>query len=478
MPGPTMALGRAGLAFGCVGPLGPTVAWLATWAREEPVLARHVGTPSAARPEPPVPWLVDGAVVVFWCEDDGVHAQRLEAERAWPARLVLPAAERVAVAAGLERATVFGADSGGLLHVEVDAWGAPLGALRRTAAERQAPPLLVATRVRDEAVAVFAYRGSPTLGVLSVRRAEQVRVKHPLREPCADLGVGSSAGRAAIALGLESGAVQVAVLGADGVMVERPHPVLAREGSRYDSPRVVFSEDDWALLARAPDENRLLVQPLGSRGTRFELPDCRAPFAAAYWARHFFALEASAAARALELRLWRCARDGSSPEHRVLPLALTDADVRRVETEARAVLLVLAERVSRGQGYRDEAPQARVLGEGASLVLADRDRELRLALYSEGALVRLVVALGPPGLALARGARARASRWAGGWLSGAGRRESARDRAWASALAEELGARRVRVERDGAVVELDVGLERVPSADALAAWVQRLRREG
>ncbi len=480
-PAPGMWLGREGLAVGWLGPLGPAVAWFETWAREHPRLATHFGTPGAHRAVTPIPWLVDGGLVVFWCEDEGAFGQRLEPADAAAPQLLLPGAERLALAAGPTGATLFGADERGILHRDVDGLGRAVGELRRTLTERQAPPLLAATRLRDAAVLVYAHPGSPRLGVLSVRGADEVRVKHPLRAPCRELAVsGAGGGRATVALALDHGSLQAALLGAEGVMVERPHPVMERQGSRLVSPRVVFRENAWVLMVRDAERDRLLARSLGPDAAELALPDCRGPFIARYFARHFFAIEATPHEAGAEVRIWRCAHDGSSPERRVVAVSLPDAPVRRVQRDARAMLTALADRLGRGHGYRDEAPRAEVRPDGASLSLADREGHLTLSVSAEASEVRLAAssALGEGAPApQVPGSLVRLARWVRMRVSKAAREEAARERGAGVRLAEALGGRLVRIDRAGPAVVLELALARLPEAEALAAWVRQLRAE-
>jgi hypothetical protein len=477
-PAPAMWLAPEGLAVGWLGPLGPAVAWLETWARDARFTAL-LGRPGAHRPVTPIPWIVDGGLVAFWCEDEGAFAQRLEPGRATTPALLLPGAARIALAAGPTGATLFGADDRGLLRRDVDASGRPVGELRRTLTERQPPPLLAATRLRDTAVLVHAYPGSASLGVLSARGADEVRVKHPLRLPCRELALSGSGTRATVVLGLDDGSLEVALLGAEGVMVERPHRVLERVGARLESPRVTFRENAWVLLVRDADRDRLLLRSLGGDRIETELPDCRGRFAARYWSRHFFALEASPGDDGAELRIWRCAHDGGSPEHRIASIRLLDAPVRRVQLEARTALTSVVDRLARGQGYRDEPPRAEVRPDGASLSFADREGHLSLSVHAEAGGVRLAVtsALGhevePPEVT----ALVRLARWIRERVSTTARAEAERDRSLGVRLAEALGGTLVRIDRAGGALALEIALERVPAVEMLAAWVRQLRAE-
>src|SRR5690606_13609516 len=172
----------------------------------------------------------------------------------------------------------------------------------------------------------------------------------------------AAGGRAAVALELESG-IAAGVLGAEGRFAERPRPVLERSGMTLGSPRVLWTEDRWTLLAHRRGEDRLVVRSLDEGGAKFDLPRCSGHFDAAYWTQRFFALEVAPQGDGGQMRLFCSGRDGSGAQQRVTELVLDDRALRRRRIATREALGSLAARLSRAS-YRDSPARTRLAREG------------------------------------------------------------------------------------------------------------------
>lgn len=477
---PSMIVGHDGFAVGWHGPLGPCVARFDTPSREAPRYARTLGNAGADLPLAPALWLVSGRLVALWCEDEGALAACIgdDGTASAPTRLH-EGARAIAIAPAEERATVFCADDRGIVRLEIDAAARVTLPARRCVSERRAGAVLAAARVRDEAILAFVHRGGSSLGVVATRGSEEVVVRHPVRGTCEDVALSSAGGRAAIAIEQGGDRVLVGVIGADGKIVERPRPMLERTLARPGSPRAVWTEDAFALLAHDRASDRLLVQPLGERGEPFDVPRCAGPFSAAYWAQSFFVLEMTPDEAGAQLRLWRFARDGSAQQERVSTIALSDARPRRAALATRRVLTSISETTVRAHGYRDAAMQPALSADGASLTLHDRDGRLTVALAPHEDRVRMRVAstLGEDALPEAPSSLVRLAQWVRGRLSSAAREREAADRSWGEALAKELDAVLVRVDRAGAALVLELSLAEVPLAAPLERWLRRVRDE-
>lgn len=477
-----MHLGRDGLIVAWSSPIGPAVARFETWAREAPVFARTLGHPGLDRPVTPLVWRAAGHLVVIWCEEEGALAATVSMDgvRASKPVRIVPGARAIAIAPGEERATLFAADEAGIARVELDVQGTPLAAPRRCVAARRAGAVLAAARLRDEAVLVFVHRGEASLGVVATRGDDEVVVRHPLGAPCDDVSLDAAGGRAGVALEL-GGTIAIAVLGVDGRLLERPRPVLERAGMTLGSPRMLWTEDRWTLLAHDRGADRLIARPLGERGAEddgFTLPRCQGAFAAAYWAQGVFALELTPQGEGGELRLWRCARDGAAPQQRVTDLVLEDASPRLARLAAREALSSLSSRMIRSS-YRDAPARLELARDGASLTVLDEEGRLTVGLSPEDAGVRLRVAsaLGDdPRLPEAPSSVVRLARWIKQRLSADARAEALRERAFGEERASELGGTVIRLERAGAVLVLELALAALPDAEVLEPWLRALRR--
>lgn len=477
-----MHLGQDGLVVGWSSPIGPAVARFETWAREAPVFARTLGNPGRDRAVAPLVWPIGGRLVAIWCEDEGAFCATLSLDGGTSSEpaLLVPGSRAIALAPAEERATLFAADDAGIVRVELDMHGAPLTPPRRAVAARRVGAVLAAGRLRDEAVLAFVHRGEASLGVVATRRDDEVVVRHPLRAAPDGVSLHAAGGRAAIALELD-GALQIAMLGAGGRLVERPRPLLERSGLTLGSPRVVWTEDRWTLLAHDRGADRLIAAPLGDEAPareEFTLPRCQGPFAAAYWARCFYALELTPEGEGGELRLWRAARDGGDAQQRVTQLVLDDARRRRARLATRDALVSLSSRMTRAS-YRDASARPELARDGAALTVLDEDGRLTVGLTPDDSGVRLRVAssLGDDArLPEAPSSLVRLARWVGHRLSSDARTEAARERAFGEARASELGGTLIRLERAGAALVLELALAALPDVDALEPWLRALRR--
>jgi hypothetical protein len=445
------------------------------------VFARTLGNPGLDRPGAPLIWPVAGHIVAIWCEEDGAFGAALATDGTTSSEpaLLVPGARAIALAPAAERATLFAADEGGIARIDLDVRGAPLGAVRRCVNERRAGALLSATRLRDESLLVFAHRGEASLGVVATRGDDDVVVRHPLRAPCDDLSLHSAGGRAAVALEL-GGALQIAVIGTDGKLVERPRAVLERSGMALGSPHVLWTEDRWTLLAHERGADRLVVRRHdgGDEAEGFELPRCGGTFDAQYWVQSFFALEITPEREGGELRLWRCARDGGDPQQRVTQIVLDDAPVRRSRLAMRDALSSLSSRIARAS-YREAPAHPALARDGASLTVLDADGRLTVAFAPDevGFRLRVASALGDDArLPEAPSSLVRLASWIRHRLSPDARAQATRERAFGEERARELGGTLLRLDRAGAALVLELALAALPDADVLAPWLRALRR--
>ncbi|HJL14051.1 MAG TPA: hypothetical protein RMH99_00275 [Sandaracinaceae bacterium LLY-WYZ-13_1] len=480
-------LGTRGLAVAWHGPLGPAVARFESWSREAPSFVRALGHAGADRPATPALWARRDHLLVAWCEEDGAWIAPVgwDDGAVGEARLVLPGARTVAMVGDGERGALFGADAEGLVHVAVDGDGRPRSEPARAVAERRAGVVLSATWLRDEALLIHVHRGAEGWGVVSVRGDAVTAVDHRTGGACEAVDARAAGSRTGVVLERAGGGVRFALLGPEGKVIERPHAVFGPTAPPLVSPQVVWTDDDWTLLAREPCDDRLWVHPASHRREPFELPRCDGPFAAAYWVQHLFALELDPTPEGGEMRLWRCTRDGASPQQRITALRIEGAPTRRRRLEVRSTLGSLADRLGAAAGYRDRARRPRLSRDGGSLSLHDERGRLRVTVEpgakddgAPGLALRVSSALGDdPRLPETPSSLVRLARWIRARLSPAVREREAADRAWADELAGALGATAGRVERAGATLLLELWLEALPEVERLARWLRRLRDE-
>ncbi len=478
MAPPSIILDRHGFAVGWHGPLGPAVAFFETWSRAEPLFARALGTPGADLPVVPVLWTLDERLIAFWCEERGAFSAALARDgSAGEAVCVAEGARAIALAPGDRTATLFCADEAGIVRVDVNEEGEPTGAPRRCVSVRRSGAVLAAARLHDEALLAYVHRGAASFGVVATRGDEHVHVKHSSSRPFASVDVAAFGTRAALVL--ESGGeLSLGLVAIDGKMIERPHPVLERHPETLTAPRVVHREDSWAVLARELGPERVIVT---SKGESFTLPRTAGPFAATFWAQHYYALEVDPDDEGAELRLWRCGRAGEGQQRRVVRVVPSDAAARRTQLRGRRVLSALGARLTQRDGYRDNAARPAIGEGGCSLAFADEVGRVSLSLSPlEGAIrLRVVSTLGEEDLTLPEppSSLVRLARWVKERVSPAAREVAERERAWGRELAALLTGTLSRLERAGATLVLELKLAAIPAAEQLDPWLRRLRRE-
>ncbi len=478
---PSMILGQHGFAVAWRGPLGPGVAWFEAWSRAEPAFARTLGTPGADLAVVPALWRLDDRIAAFWCEEAGAFAAAIEkGGSVGEAVCVLEGARDLALAPGSDRATLFCADDGGIVRVDVDVTLRPVRDPVRCVAERRGGVMLAAAHVHEEALLAYVHRGAPSFGIVATRGADQVAVRHPTWHAFESVDLCASGSRAALVLELVGGTLSRGLVGLDGKLIERPRPFLERHLGRLSAPRVVFREDDWTVLAREPDLSSLIVAPPSDEAS-FKLPRSQEPFAAAFWNQHYYALEVSGDEDGAELRLWRCDRKGEGQQQRVVRIKPSDAPARRTQLAARQVLSGLLARASRPATYREQRTRADLAADGCSLSVADEIGRLSLAFAPAqgGVRMRVVSTLGEDDLRLPDppSSLVRLARWVRERVSPRARSIAERERAWGAQLAQVLGGTLQRVERAGAALILELALPSLPLPEPLDAWLRRLRSE-
>ncbi|MCB9598314.1 MAG: hypothetical protein H6719_36710 [Sandaracinaceae bacterium] len=477
---PALYLGSRGLAFAWHGPLGPMVARYDTWSREQPSLVRGLGHPGADLPVTPEPYVTSAGLVVVWCEEDGAWASCLDLEGGAEdgPRLVLPGAARIAVAPRAEGATLFGADELGIQSVELDARGAPLREPARRVTETRAPATLSAASLRDEGLCVAVHTGDPEWTALSVRDGAGATVRHRHRRPVDDARVRSVGGRAAVLLTSDA-EIELALVGPGGKVIERPHTVFPVGTGRLAWPDAVWVDDHWVVLARDVEAGVLRAHPLSPKGTAFTFPRCDGAFAAAYRSQAYYALEIEPKGDDAELRLFRCGKTGEQQQQRVDTVPNPDARALHQRRAIRRSLAALADQLRRARGYRDSALRPALGREGSTLELVDDRGRLTVSARpdpEEGVSLRVASALGEEAeLEAAPSSLVRLAAWVRRRFSAAAREALEARRAWAEALAVDLGARLEGVERAGTTVVLDLHLDALPHAEALQSWLRRLR---
>lgn len=478
---PALHLGARGLVFAWHGPLGPMIARYASWSRERPEWVRGLGHPGADLPGIPELAAAGGGIVAAWCEEDGAWTSYLDDDGGEDGpRLVLPGAARVAIAEGGGGAALFGADERGIAAVELDERGVPRAEPRRLLSETRPPAALSAARARDESLCVAIHQGDAEWIAMTLGASGPSVVRHPHRRRIDDARVRAVGARAAVLLAGE-GTVEMALLGAGGKVVERPHAVFPIGTARLAWPDAVWVDDHWVVLAREEAAGRLLAQPVGEKGAAFAFPRCEGPFAAAHRSQAFYALEVVPIADDAELRLFRCTVDGDEQQQRVDRVPNPAAPALRERRAIRHALGGLAEQLRHARGYRDAALRPALGRAGATLELCDDLGRLGVSAHPEaegGVALRVSSALGDaPPLPPAPSSLVRLAGWVRARFSPVARQTLEARLAWARALARALGAELARVDRAGSTVILELTLPAMPPAEALVAWLRRLRDE-
>lgn len=454
--------------MGWHGPLGPVVAQYDRWSRATPDHAKVVGRPDRDRPAAPALGRIGDTTCVVWCEDDGAWVVGFSDNDA-SARCVLPGATSVALGGG----TLFAADEDGIVALDLDGDHEPT----RVVKERRAGVQMSACTLRDESILVFAYDGDPSWGAVTWRRGEAVAVRHRTPRPVRDLGVAAAGTRAGVGLELEGGQVRFAVLGPEGKVVERPHPVFGRDSGPLEHPQPLWIERRFWVLARRAETGELAATSSdGSRG--FTLPEVSGPFSASYYRSHVHVLEVGHDGDQAEMQLWRCDAEGRSPQQRRDRIEVPHAIARRQCLEARGVLRGLSLQFARTAGYRGAGRQASLAEHDAELRVAEDDGTLSVSLAprDDGWVLRVSEgdAEEPP-LADPPGSLLRLARWIRHRLSSEARERYEAERARAETLAEAIDATLARFEQAGAARWLELELADLPPPDVLHRWLQRVR---
>ncbi len=476
---PGLYLGSRGLAFTWHGPLGPMVARYDSWSRERPELVRGLGHPGADRPVTPALELTEAGMVVVWCEEDGAWSTCLADDGAEHGpRLVLPDAGAIALAGGRGELRLFGADDAGIASVVLDARGVALGPPVRHVSEARPPAALTATSLRGERLCVAVHPGDHEWTAIVAAGAAASVVRHRGGRPLDDARAQAVAGRAAVLLA-GGGLVEMALLGAGGKVIERPHGVFAVGTGPMAWPDAVWVDDHWVVLARDEQDGALVAQPIG-KGEGFRFPRCEGAFSSAHRSQAFYAVEVLAGAGdEAELRVFRCDKRGGEQQQRVDAVPNPDAPSLRARRVIRHGLAAVADQLCRARGYRDAAIRPALGREGATLELDDDRGRLSLTARpapAGGVALDVVSALGeddalpPPPSSLVRLAA-----WVRARFSPAARQVLEARAAWARELAEALGAELERVERAGDVLGLELRLPSMPAAEPLERWLRRLR---
>lgn len=475
---PSLYVGRRGVVVGWHGPLGPAVAFFESFSRQRPLFARTLGRAGADLPATPVLWATSDALVVAWCEEDGVKVAALGWDGALGEPvLAAPGARTLAMGSGREGATLFAADSEGITVVELDGRGRP-GAPVRAVSERRGGIILSASRIRNEGVLAYAHPGAEGWGLVAATDTGPVAVKHP-EGGCESFHVASVGSRAACVFEGD-GALRLGIFGPGGRVVERPHAVFGLDLPRLRTPQVTWMDEDWLVAAREPRTDTLRMLPLSPLLEPFTLPQCTRPFALAYHARHLYTLQIEPTPDGGELWLGRCQRDGGAAQQRHLALALDDRRPRRVGIEARSTLSRIGERVRHRGGYREAGYIAELSRDGSTLRIEDERGRLRLRVTPEAETIamQLSSALGDDlTLPEAPTSLVRLARWVRLGFSAAARSAVESERRWAETLATALDATLRDVQRAGSTLVLELILRELPPPDPLYAWLGRVRDE-
>ncbi|MFK7988085.1 MAG: hypothetical protein AB8I08_18845 [Sandaracinaceae bacterium] len=464
---PSLLLGGHGLLLGWHGPLGPLVAQYDRWSRATPDLARVLGRPDRDLPAPPVLGRAESETRVAWCEDDGAWLGTITGDT--PPRCVLPGATSVAMGGG----TLFAADEDGIVALDLTRDAEP----DRVVAERRAGVQMAACSLREESILIYSYDGDPSWGAVTRHRGTTTAVRHRTPRPIRDLGIAAAGTRAGVGLELEGGAVRFALLGPEGKVVERPHPVFDRSEGPLAHPQVVWIERRFWVLARRTQTGALVaISSDGSRG--FTLPEVQGPFSAAYYRSHVHVLEVMHDADDAEMRLWRCDAMGRSPQQRRDLIVVPEALARRQCLEARGVLRGLSLQYGRTAGYRGTGQRASLDDETAELRLTEETGALTVALAAhEASWILRVSKAGAeePSLADPPGSVLRLARWIRHRLSSEARQRYEQERAHAETLADMLDATLTRFELAGDGRWLELELPSLPAPDVLHRWLERVR---
>lgn len=428
--------GRIGTALASIDSMRAAAAedarYIAEGGSDAPVVLRHDGQPVCAAST------LDG---VFSSQGFG------------PAERVLEGAREAAMT--MARGVVVGG---------VGAWGVRVIAgteLVQLSPRRDAHQLhLVATS--SGILAVYAL-DDDAFGVARLDGDRVTEVRHRLRARPRGLDVCAVRGRVGVSIAYDDEAVDLAVLGSDGAVRERPHAVM-RDSGRLTHPSVLFEETAF-VVAALDERGAVQVHRVGGGARMFR--EVRGPYRLAIFRQQIHCVTVDAAQDALVTR--ELDRDGLEVTHRI-DIAPRDAAHRGRVLATRDLVGRVGSRLV-GRGYRGESSgAAHESSLGGTLREGERLLRWRVEVPGDGAsILHVVVGEGEeaevPASSLVRLAR---------WMKRgrrAAREAAAADHAWAAAIVSD-DARVQSATRTPGGARIELVLDALPSPDALLSWLR------
>ena len=457
--------------------VGVLVGWnLGSWAMWtrlqspralEPEWSRSLGTGLRAAPRCSVAWSGEGAPVAIHGDIDGVRVTRGPDEHG-------RGALRTHVAGG--DPWTYDASGDSLVLAVRDGDGVRLSRLMGDAVET----VEKLTSTRRDVVAMGLHRmDRGYVLVLGLERALEVlrldadlrvqsRVRHSLRRGLAAFASAAVTGTLAVALQYTGEAgVNAALIGRDGAMRERPHPVLTED---VRDITVHWDEHGFRVCGRAADgalRSRRIDRAYASQTLAEGI---EAPFALT----HVYGKTLVATAEASQLTLRVREADGLVRPARID--ATPDDSERMRRTEAARAIGARWERLRTRGGYRGDGSALRFDPVSLECVVPARrveERSLRVRFAVEGP-PRMTFVLGEPGQPAPRASWTKMVGWLRRRLSPVERARADDARITMGAIIGDVLPPGARLETLGDAILLELPIAELPSPETLDGWAREL----
>lgn len=352
-----IAFGPPGLALAWNGTFGTAVAWMRSPSAVRPDWCRHVGRETGGVGQPRIAFSGPDEIVVSWCEDDGARVAVLGAtggEARFGPFPFLPNAYQSAIATNGRRVLVAAVDGEGIVAVDAHTSDSIESAkLVRIVVQRGLDPCLAATELGDGWLVVCSLADEQMLGLCVLAGGAVRDVRHRVSAKVNAVDAAAAGSSAAVALGYDGAhaeRVDVALVGSDGKLNQRPHVYLEDLGARFVAPRVHWMESRFVATAIEAATGELVFGVGGSRLPTglSSLPETSA---VASYAERVVAIGVTEDGGATSLVHASCRQDAGGASMGRMALVPTDGEARARRSRARRVLVESATRLG-GPGYR------------------------------------------------------------------------------------------------------------------------------
>jgi hypothetical protein len=453
-------------------------------------------TGSLLASSPPAVFLSGERVMVVHASPRGVEVTPLDPRRT--SELAFPDATTFAIAMGRRTSRLFSVDMHGLNTARFDPKEG-CGPTDRWLTHAGKNPRISAARAGEGELAFVAWEGERALYVAVELDGKPRVVRHELEAECVGIAAFGAGNRAGIAVAMaESERIDVAIVDARGMIVERLHTCLEGRGAVWRDPAVLFIEDTFHVLAVDEKSERTVVARFDDGEIVLDITGQSGPFSAAYYEKQLYVARATVddvtdVVTVAGHRLSPGGRAASRPFELTLAPPLDLWRARASMHAERVIRATHAELDTARQGYRGEGAR-----EGASVHLEEDPHALRFdpqhASFGSTLLgVRpcetrhaptdtvavgydvtlLALAKGTTTEPMPEGSLEKLARWVRERLSRRAFELAVKERAWIDRVAGALGGHGFwDLDENG--LRLIVHVTRPPDPVVLAAWCKRV----